>query len=86
MQRIVCNIKPFAYSQILYAISDNGDKIQTEVPLTDLAEGICAFCEQTEIADVALSGSVKYSEGVKERVEAIQILNYGQNKINIEII
>lgn len=86
MAKIMCIIKPFIYNQSLYIEDGDEQKIAVEVPLKDLAAGVCALSEQTNIEEVILFNTNNMADGIKEEIEALNILRYGENNINVRIL
>lgn len=86
MAKIMCTIKPFMYNQSLYIEDGDEQRLAAEVPLKDLAAGVCALAEQTDIEEVILFNTNNMADGIKEEIEALNVLRYGENNINVKIL
>ena len=86
MKKIVSVIKPFVINQNIFVYED-GNKIDVlSAPLADIQKIIVNTAIKYELNDVELLGSKKYLTGIVNKIKEVEISQYKENKLNINII
>lgn len=86
MKKIVSVIKPFTYNQNVFVYED-GNKIETTITnLDNLSNTLFELIDKYNTNEVNLIGNLKFSKGIKEKIENAEITKYNDKKINIELI
>lgn len=86
MKKIVSVIKPFTYNQNVFVYED-GNKIETTITnLDNLSNTLFELIDKYNINEINLIGNLKFSKGIKEKIENAEMTKYNDNKINIELI
>lgn len=86
MKKIVSVIKPFTYNQNVFVYED-GNKIETTITnLDNLSNTLFELIDKYNTNEINLVGNLKFSKGIKEKIENAEMTKYNDNKINIELI
>ena len=86
MKKIVSVIKPFTYNQNVF-VYENGNKIETTITnLDNLSNTLFELIDKYNTNEINLIGNLKFSKGIKEKIENAEMTKYNDNKINIELI
>ena len=86
MKKIVSVIKPFTYNQNVFVYED-GNKIETTIAnLDNLSNTLFELIDKYNTNEINLIGNLKFSKGIKEKIENAEMTKYNDNKINIELI
>ena len=86
MKKIVSVIKPFTYNQNVFVYED-GNKIETTITnLDNLSNTLFELIDKYNTNEINLIGNLKFSTGIKEKMENAEMTKYNDNKINIELI
>ena len=86
MKKIVSVIKPFTYNQNVFVYED-GNKIETTITnLDNLSNTLFELIDKYNTNEINLIGNLKFSKGIKEKIENAEMTKYNDNKINIELI
>lgn len=86
MKKIVSVIKPFTYNQNVFVYED-GNKIETTTTnLDNLSNTLFELIDKYNTNEINLIGNLKFSKGIKEKIENAEMTKYNDNKINIELI
>lgn len=86
MKKIIGILRPFDMVKTLY-VYENGNKIDmVTAPIEELDEAILTLCQKYEISQVDLTGPKKYTEGIKNKVEQVNVTKYNANNITINLI
>ncbi len=86
MKKIVSVIKPFTYNQNVFVYED-GNKIETTITnLDNLSNTLFELIDKYNTNEINLIGNLKFSKGIKEKIENAEITKYNDKKINIELI
>lgn len=86
MKKIVSIIQPFAFAQQVYVYEDGNKLDAATVGLDKLEYVILAIAERFEITDIDLKGPSKFLEGIKTNILKEELVKYGANKLEINII
>lgn len=77
---IICIIDIFSLNQKINVLDEKGEILKTEnVGIDRLPNTLFALSEKNNVDNINLTKS-EYSEIVKEKIEELSILRYGQNK------
>ena len=85
---LYCDIEPGKLNHPCELISDYGD-IALAIPkaqLDELPQLISEYCKKQDIAEVRLGGLHDLATGIAWEIEAYNLTNYGENKLNVEVI
>ena len=86
MKKIVSVIKPFIMNQNIF-IYEDGNKIDAlSVSLDDIHEILVDTAIKYEATEIELIGSIKYLNGIANKIKETEINKYNENKFNIKII
>lgn len=86
MKKIISVIKPFTYTQNIF-VYEGGNKIDTiSTNLNELPNILFDLVDKYETNDIELVGNLKFSKGIKGKIEIAEMTKYNENKLNIELI
>lgn len=85
MKKIVSIIKPFTFTQNIF-VYENGNKIDVvSTDLDNLSKSLFELSEKYDTNEVDLIGNLKFSKGIKEKIETAEMTKYNENKLNINL-
>ena len=85
MKKIVSIIKPFTFTQNIF-VYENGNKIDVvSTNLDNLSKSLFELSEKYDTNEVDLIGNLKFSKGIKEKIETAEMTKYNENKLNINL-
>lgn len=85
MKKIVSIIKPFTFTQNIF-VYENGNKIDVvSTDLDNLSKSLFELSEKHDTNEVDLIGNLKFSKGIKEKIETAEMTKYNENKLNINL-
>lgn len=85
MDKIACNIELFCAESPVF-IYKNGKIVPMKIPSDEAASKLAFLCHKEDIYDLQLSGDKAYLEGFVENLATEETVQYGINKIRIEVM
>ena len=86
MRKIVSVIKPFILKQNLFVYED-GNKIDLIcVSIETIENDLVDIAKKYEATNIELVGSKNYIQGIKRKIEEIEMTKYNEKILNIKII
>ena len=68
-------------------VYEDGNKIETTITnLDNLSNTLFELIDKYNTNEINLIGNLKFSKGIKEKIENAEMTKYNDNKINIELI
>ena len=86
--RIVIDCNPFLTASHVYYIGDLDNSVSNIETVSNsmLIEHVVARAGALGVNYIALSGSLPYCDGIKEKIQNRMITEYGNKNIEIEVI
>ena len=86
MEKIVCSIKPFTLTQMVYVYNENGLLEGAPSTIDNLGNTIMALANKYNIQKVDLTGPKMFLNGISKKIKKEEFTKYSNNTLDIHII
>ncbi len=86
MKKIVSMLQPFDANQNVIVYED-GNKLEvTQIPTSEIAEGICKLAISYQLKEINLGGAKQYAKGISKKIKEYAITEYAIEDIEVILI
>ena len=86
MKELIAMVQPFVFQQQVYVFEGDAILDQFETSMVEMPDALLDYCEKSRIVRVTLRGDSHFVAKIKQDIEKRELVQYGNNKLQINAL